>query len=115
MCKNVELDQQMREYILKRIQKVDKFMGKVSSGLVEIEVDQDKKGKFRVEIMLKTPFKLYRAEETSQSIEGSTDVSVSNLIRQVTNDKNKIKELRERGARSLKKKIILSQSARFRK
>lgn len=114
MCRNVKLDQWMQEYILKRVQKMNRFLSKVPNGQAEIEVDRDKKGKFRVEIMLKTPYNSYRAEETSESIEGSTDVAVDNLIRQITSDKDKIKELRERGARSLKKKIILDESARFR-
>lgn len=115
MCSNIKLDERTQEYILKRVQKINRFTGKISSSQAKVEIDMYKKGKFRVEIMVKTPFELYRAEEISESVEGSCDVAVNNLIRQITCDKNKMKELGERGARSIKKQIVLSESARFRK
>jgi len=111
MMKDVKLDDRTQDYVYKRVSKVEKYNGKVLEYTVEIEMD--KKGKFRVEIMAKTPHQLYRTEETSESIEGSVDMAVEEIIIQITKDKDKIKELRERGARSLKKKIVLDENARF--
>jgi putative sigma-54 modulation protein len=112
-CKNVKLDDRTKDYIMKRIQKMEKFLKK--SLEYEVEVSMDKKGKFYVEIMIQTPYKLYRATEISESVEGSTDMVMEELQKQITKDKSKLKEIRERGARSLKKKMVLSKDARFRK
>ncbi len=110
-CKNIELDDRTKDYIVKRIQKMEKFLKK--SLEYEVEVSMDKKGKFYVEVMIKTPHKLYRATEVSESVEGSTDMIIEDLQKQITKDKNKLKDIRERGARSLKKKIVISKDARF--
>lgn len=112
MYKNgVEIDERTNEYIRKRIEKIKKYTGKILE--FEVEIDMDKKGKFRAEIMIKTPYKLYRVEKMSESIEGSVDVAVDSLKIQITKDKDKIKELRERGAISLKKKLVVDKDARF--
>lgn len=111
LLKGVTLDSRTRDYIDKRMQKINKFAD--NALLYEVEVDMDKKGKFRVEVMVKTPYELYRSEEISQSIEGSADMAVEDIINQITKDKDRIKELRERGARSIKKKIVLDENARF--
>ncbi|MDO9231625.1 MAG: ribosome-associated translation inhibitor RaiA [bacterium] len=110
-CKNVKLDDRTKDYIMKRIQKMEKFLNK--SLEYEVEVSMDKKAKFYVEVMIKTPHKLYRATEISESVEGSTDMVVEELQKQITKDKSKLREIRERGARSLKKKIVISKDARF--
>ncbi|HRZ34067.1 MAG TPA: ribosome-associated translation inhibitor RaiA [Candidatus Moranbacteria bacterium] len=112
-CKNVKLDDRTKDYIVKRIQKMEKFLKK--SLEYEVEVSMDKKGKFYVEVMIQTPYKLYRATEVSESVEGSVDMIIEELQNQITKDKTKLKDIRERGARSLKKKIVLSEDSRFRK
>jgi putative sigma-54 modulation protein len=112
-CKNVALDDRTKDYILKRIQKMEKFLKK--SLEYETEISMDKKGKFRAEIMIQTPYKLYRTEETSESVEGSVDMAVGELQRQIVRDSEKIRDLRKRGARSLKKKIVLDEESRFKK
>lgn len=110
-CKNVKLDDRTKDYIIKRIQKMEKFLKK--SLEYEVEVSMDKKGKFYVEIMIQTPYKLYRATEISESVEGSADMVVEELQKQIIKDKRKRREIRERGARSLKKKMVISKDARF--
>jgi ribosome-associated translation inhibitor RaiA len=80
-----------------------------------VEVDLNKKNQYRVELMVKTPHALYRAEETSRSIEGSADIACEELTMQIIKDKNKMIDLKRRGARSLKKKIVIDGDARFNK
>lgn len=111
LCKNVTLSDKTKDYIVKRIQKMEKFLKK--SLQYEVEISIDKKGKFYAEVMIKTPYKLYRATETSESIEGSVDMVVDELQKQIVKDKDKLKDVRERRARSLKKKIVISKDARF--
>lgn len=111
LYKNVEIDDRTRDYILKRLEGVDKVMDDILHK--EIEIDMDKKGKFRVEVMIKTPYELFRAEETSESIEGSIDMVTDQLKIQAVKDKERRKTIMKRGARSIKKRIVLDGDARF--
>jgi ribosomal subunit interface protein len=109
--KGVKIDDRTEEYIKKRLNSVEKLLEKILQ--IEVEIDLDKKGKFRVEVMVKTPYKLYRAEETTESIEGSVDIVEDELKVQITKDKDKRKTLIKRGRMSIKKKITLDKNARF--
>ena len=112
--KGLTIDDRTEEYITKKINAIEKLLDKVMR--VEIEIDMDKKkNKFRVEVMIKTPYQLYRAEDTTQSIEGSIDSVEEDLREQITKDKEKVRTLRIRGKRSIKKKTVLDTGARFRK
>lgn len=110
-CKNVTLDDRTKDYIIKRLQKMEKFLK--GSLEYEVEINMDKKGKFYAEIMIKTPHKLYRTTKTSESIEGSVDMAIDEMQRQIVRDVDKLRDLRERGARSIKKKIVIDKKARF--
>jgi ribosomal subunit interface protein len=110
-CKNVKLDDRTKDYIIKRISKAEKILKKTLE--YEVEVSMDKKGLFRVEIMVETPYKLYRTEETSESIEGSVDMAADQMQRQITADSGRIRDLKKRGARSIKKKMVVAEEARF--
>lgn len=111
LYKNVEIDERTKDYILKRLESVDRFIDTILHK--EVEVDMDKKGKFRVEVMVKTPYELFRAENTTESIEGSIDIVADELKAQATKEKDKRKTMIKRGARSIKKKIVLDGDARF--
>lgn len=111
LFKGVETDDRTKEYILKRMERIAKLLDPVTE--LEVEVERDKKGKFRVEIMAKTPHNLYRAEETTQSIEGSTDIVIDELEVQIDKRKNRNRDLKLRGSRSIKKKMIFDQASRF--
>lgn len=111
LFKGLEIDTKTRNYIVKRIGRIEKLVDKVT--LFEVEVSQDKKGKFRVEIMVKTPHDLYRGEETTEGIEASTDKVIDELENQVTKKKKKLHDLKIRGKRSIKKKLVVDKAARF--
>lgn len=100
-----------QEYILKRLGEVSDLFDDLA--LYDIETSRDKKGFFRVEVNVHEPKELHRAEETSKSIEGSIDMVIEKLRSQITRTKDKERELEERGARSIKKKTVLDESARF--
>ena len=107
----MELNSKQRIYILKRLAIVEKLVDIVSN--VEVEVGQNKKKQYRVEVMIHDPHKLYRAEKLSESVEGSIDMVVEKLMSEVIRDKEKVRDLRRRGARSIKKKTTLDKDARF--
>lgn len=110
--KGVKIDERTENYIRKRLLTVEKILPKILR--VEVEIDLDKKkNTFRVEVMIKTPYKLYRAEETTESIEGSIDIAENEIKAQIRKDKEKVRDLRLRGKRSIKKRIVIDKDARF--
>lgn len=111
MTKGVEVDDETKDYILKRLETLDKVVGKVIQ--TEVEINLDKKGKFRVEVMIKTPRDLFRAEDTTESIEGSIDLIANELHAQIVKSQEKIWTKIKRGARSIKKKFTIDENARF--
>jgi len=111
LLKGLKIDSRTRDYIEKRLQAVRKMLADILR--VEVEIDLDKKGKFRAEAMVKTPQKLYRAEEITESVEGSIDLVVEQLKVQVRRSKNKAITLKKRGGRSIKKKTVIDEDARF--
>ncbi len=111
LFKGVDIDERTKDYVLKRLGRVEKLVDPVSD--FEVEISRDKKSKFRVEIMVKTPHNLYRAEETTVSVEGSTDVVIDELEAQIDKKKNKNRDLKLRGNRSIKKKMTVDEAARF--
>ncbi len=111
LSKGLEMDDRTKDYILKRLERLEKLVDPVSE--FEVEVDMDKKGKFRVEVMIKTPHTLYRAEDTTESVEGSIDIAVDELEIQIVRGKNRFRDLIRRGARSIKKRLAIDKDARF--
>jgi putative sigma-54 modulation protein len=112
-CKKVKLSDRTKDYIVKRIQKMEKFLKKTLE--YEVEVSKDKYDKFYVELMIQTPRKLYRTSETSESVEGSIDMAVAEMQRQIVGDVDRARDLKKRGARSIKKKMVVDKEARFKK
>ena len=111
LFKCVEVDDRTKEYIEKRLTTLEKLLDKPFK--VEVEIELDKKGKFKVNTMISTPYKKYRVEEISESIEGSIDVAVEDIKDQIAKDKGKLETLKKRGRISIKKKMVLDKSARF--
>ena len=111
LFKGVRIDERTEDYIRKRIQGIYKLLADIIQ--VEVEIDLDKKGKFRIELMVKTPRNLYRAEETTESIEGSTDIAINEIKNQIKKKKNKRMDLIKRGGRTIKKNIVLDGNSRF--
>jgi ribosomal subunit interface protein len=116
LFKEVKIDDRTKKYVSEKIEKLEKFFQSFREDAevsAEVEIDLDKKGKFRVEVMLRTPYKDYRGEEITESIEGSVDKVYEELESQIRRDKEKIATLRRRGGRSLKKRMVVDESARF--
>ncbi len=110
--KGVKIDDRTEDYIQKRLSILNRLLKKISRVEVEIGIDK-KKNLFRAEVMVKTPYKLYRAEDSTESIEGSIDSVVNDIKMQINRGKDKMVSLRRRGGRSIKKKITIDKNARF--
>lgn len=94
-----------KDYVQKRLtERIEKLVDPVSR--FEVEVNMDKKKKlFRVEIMVHTPHKIYRAEDTTESIEGSADIAVDELERQIVRNKKRVKDAKKDGGREFKEML----------
>lgn len=100
------------EYIAAKIDKLERYLNNVLKA--EVEIEKDKKGKYRVEVMVRTPYKLYRAEDYGDTPVEAADLVEGILKLQMKKDKEKMITLKRRGATSLKKKLALDSKARFR-
>ena len=77
LFKGVKIDERTEGYVRKRLNGLDRYIENILKA--EVEIDKDKKGKFRVEVMLFTPRDMFRADNTTDSIEGSVDMVVDEL------------------------------------
>ena len=116
LFKEVRIDERTRSYVTEKVEKLAKFFKSFRRDAVisaEVEIDLVKYGKFRVEVMFHTPYKKYRGEDTTESIEGSIDSVYEEIENQIHHDKDRIITLQRRGGRSLKKKMVVDKNARF--
>lgn len=109
--KGVEIDERTNDYVEKRLERITKLVDPATQ--FEVEIIRDKKGMFRVVVMVKTPHNLYRAEEESESVEGSVDIAIDELEAQLAKNRGKSRDLKRRGLRSVKKKLVVDEAARF--
>lgn len=106
-----KVSQKTKDYLEKRIEKLNRFLDKISG--IEIEVEKDKRNFWRVEITVKSFRKVYLSEEISESIEGSLDMALEKIQQQIRKEKGRLRTVRKRGAQSIKKKIVIDPKARF--
>ncbi len=111
LLQGIAISPSEKKYILKRLAEIEDLFHKTS--LFEIELARDKKGFFRVEVNVRDLHALHRAEETSKSIEGSIDMVIGKLRTHIVKEKGKRRDLHERGARSIKKMLVVDAGARF--
>lgn len=102
--KGLEIDQRTKDYVEKRLSTLDKFVKNILKA--EVEIDLDKKGKFRVEVMIHTPRNMFRADNTTDSIEASADMVVDELQDQITNTMDRLRTLKKQGAMEFKEKMV---------
>lgn len=103
LFKGVDVNALAREYMLKRLERVEKLVDPVSKFEIEIGINEQRK--FRVEVMVHTPHHLYRAEEITETAEGSMDIVVDKLENQIVHDKERRHDLKRDGAREFKARL----------
>jgi putative sigma-54 modulation protein len=93
---NIELTQAIKDYVEKRITKLDKYTSGMEPCDVAVDVGKttagQQKGKiFRAELNLSIPGTLLRAEDVEEDLYAAIDESVEILSRQVKEYKDKLK------------------------
>lgn len=108
---DVEIEVKTRRYVEKKVE----ASGKALTGLTRatVEIDQDKRGEYRVEVEIKQAKDIFRAEETAKTVEMAIDLVERELQEQIRASKEKELTLTRRGARSLKKRVSLDPNARL--
>ncbi len=104
-------DERSTAYIEKKLERLEKLVEETA--LFEIELSEEKEHTFRVEVMVSVDGELFRAEETTASIEGSIDWVVDELEGQITKTHSRVRDLNLRDERSLKKRLVVDEGARF--
>ncbi|KRN94432.1 ribosome hibernation-promoting factor, HPF/YfiA family [Pediococcus stilesii] len=95
---NIEVTEAIREYVEKRIGKIEKYFDQGASpkAHVNLKVYQDRTAK--VEVTIPMPYLVLRAEETSPDLYASVDLVTDKLERQLRKYKTKInRKSREKG------------------
>ncbi|MBD3238822.1 MAG: hypothetical protein GF332_04265 [Candidatus Moranbacteria bacterium] len=108
----LDLKQETREYILPKVQKMQKYISN-NNTQAQVEIQENKKGIYTVEVQIQFPGNRYLARETGKEIEEAADLALDDLKAQIIKDKNKRRTLQKRGAISIKKKLSIDENARF--
>ncbi len=99
---NIEVTQAIRDYVEKRISKLEKYFEKdmKNTAHVNLRVYPDKQAK--VEVTIPLPYLTLRAEELSNDLYASVDLVTDKLERQIRKYKTKVnRKSREKGFKNL--------------
>ncbi|MDP4000959.1 MAG: ribosome-associated translation inhibitor RaiA [bacterium] len=102
---NYKPTQSIKEYVVDKVNNLEKYSNRNLSARVELERDRHhKKGDvMRAEIMLLADGKTMRAEAVSEDVFASVDLMIPKIREQISKLKDKEQTLRRRRSRSAKK------------
>jgi ribosomal subunit interface protein len=92
---DLKLNEREKEYVEKKILKTKKLLKKYSDQELfsEVEVGKDKKGLWKVELMVKTPHELYRVEKKgSHDFMAAVDMAEEAMMKQIRRDREKVRD-----------------------
>lgn len=99
---NVEVTDAIRDYVVKRISKLQKFFEDSVDATVHVNLKVYSNRTYKVEVTIPLPYLTLRAEETSNDMYGSIDLVTDKLERQIRKYKTKInRKSREKGLKNL--------------
>ena len=92
---SVRLSEKEKDYISEKVLKCRKLLSNYSEEelAMEVEVEQDKKGFWRVEVMIKTPHNLFRVSKNDSDLFKAVDIVEEALMKQIRRNKEKIRDL----------------------
>ena len=99
---NVEVTDSIRDYVVKRISKLQKFFEDNVEATAHVNLKVYPNRTYKVEVTIPLPYLTLRAEETSNDMYGSVDLVTDKLERQIRKYKTKInRKSREKGFKNL--------------
>ena len=99
---NVEVTDAIRDYVVKRISKLQKFFEDSVEATAHVNLKVYPNRTYKVEVTIPLPYLTLRAEETSNDMYGSVDLVTDKLERQIRKYKTKVnRKSREKGFKNL--------------
>jgi ribosomal subunit interface protein len=99
---NVEVTDAIRDYVVKRISKLQKFFEDSVEATAHVNLKVYPNRAYKVEVTIPLPYLTLRAEETSNDMYGSVDLVTDKLERQIRKYKTKVnRKSREKGLKNL--------------
>jgi len=99
---NVEVTESIRDYVIKRISKLEKFFEDNVEANAHVNLKVYPNKTFKVEVTIPLPYLMLRAEETSSDMYGSIDLVTDKLERQIRKYKTKVnRKSREKGYKNM--------------
>lgn len=99
---NVEVTESIRDYVIKRISKLEKFFEDNVKANAHVNLKVYPNKTFKVEVTIPLPYLTLRAEETSSDMYGSIDLVTDKLERQIRKYKTKVnRKSREKGYKNM--------------
>ncbi len=100
-----------RAYIARKVGAVEKLLSRPERA--EVEISDTPHGRYRVEIAMIEPGNVYRADAEARTVEAAADLVEEKLREQIRDAHDKRRALQRRGARSIKKGLVIDEDARF--
>jgi ribosomal subunit interface protein len=98
LLNGLKLNKKEENYLEKKIAKIDKFFKECKNPdelRLEIDVKQDKKTFWTIELMLKTPKRLFRAEKREKELTVATDEAIDALMEQLRRHKDRMASIKK--------------------
>lgn len=113
--KNIEVDQETKDYLAKRINKFEQFIDEnTSPAIADIELEKrtgQQSGRiFRAEVNLKVGDNYLRSEEEAESIREAIDAMQEQMVRELRDAKEKQQTQTRKGAREAKEELRSQQN-----
>lgn len=113
--KNIEIDEETKDYLAKRINKFEQFIAEdTSPAIADIELEKrtgQQSGKiFRAEVNLEVGDNYLRSEEESESIREAIDAMQEQMVRELRDAKEKQQTQTRKGAREAKEELRSQQN-----
>lgn len=107
----VEVERETRSYVEKKVKAAGKALNIPFKA--DVEIEQDKKGKYFVSVSLQCKGETFRAGDTAEKVEKAIDTIEDELQEQVRDWKERQQDLERRRGRSGKKNSTVAEEARF--
>ncbi|MDZ7611374.1 MAG: HPF/RaiA family ribosome-associated protein [Candidatus Moranbacteria bacterium] len=107
-----------RDYVEKRLNKFRELLDNDKEYaedelFIDFRAEKDKKGFWNLEVIFDTPNNSYRASKSEKAVTEAFDLAQEAINKQIRRDKERWKDLKQRGGRSIRKKNTISDNARF--
>ncbi|CAH0416543.1 ribosome-associated translation inhibitor RaiA [Periweissella fabaria] len=99
---NIEVTDAIREYVEKRLEKLNRFLDDTTDSLAHVKVGVYPEKAAKVEVTIPLPYLTLRAEHTETDLYAAIDLVVDKLERQIRKHKTKVnRKSREKGYKGL--------------